>query len=153
MSKITANISKVLPGLAASAALVLAGAGCNTKATPAPAAVTPTAATPDATSVQPADSYKDGTFTVASDYRSPGGQDSIDVTLTLTGSVVTDATLQEHPSNPKSQEYQDAFAAAYRPLVVGKRLNQIQLDRVSGASLTTGAFNNAIAQIETQTKL
>lgn len=121
-------------------------------ATPNAAPEIPTT-TPPTTANQAAANFKDGTFTVPSDYVSPGGQDSIDVTLTLAGSVVTDASVTGHPSNPKSQEYQDGFTAAYKPLVVGKRLDQLQLDRVSGASLTTAAFNQAVAQVEAQTRL
>ena len=150
--KTSLSLKKAWPGLAASAALVLTGAGCNSQANSTPATTT-SGNNSGATSAQPAGNFKDGTFTVNSPYVSRGGQDSIDVTLTLKGNIVTDANLVEHPSNPKSQGHEDAFAAAYKPLVVGQRLDAIQLDRVSGASLTTGAFNNAIAQIEAQTKI
>jgi hypothetical protein len=55
-----------------------------------------------------------------------------------------------NPSNKYSQEYLAKFDTTFTPsLVVGKKLGDIHLSRVGGASLTTAAFNQAIHNLST----
>ena len=46
---------------------------------------------------------------------------------------------------------QERFDAVYKTEVVGKKLTDINLSRVGGASLTSKAFNEAVADIIKQT--
>src|SRR3989344_3548395 len=45
-----------------------------------------------------AGNYKDGTYSAAGAYRTPGGQESIDVTLTLAGGVISDISVTQNAS-------------------------------------------------------
>lgn len=94
--------------------------------------------------------YKDGTYAAVGDYTSPGGSESIDVSLTIKDSVVTDATVTAKAVNPNSKEYQAKFISGYKAEVVGKSLAQLQLGAVAGSSLTPKGFNDALADIKTQ---
>jgi cytoskeletal protein RodZ len=49
-----------------------------------------------------------------------------------------------------SNSHQERFDEAYRDEVVGKKLSEIELSRVGGASLTSEAFNEAVADIRSQ---
>lgn len=93
--------------------------------------------------------FKDGTYNATGDYISPGGQESIDVELTLAGNKITSATVTPHPAASTSVQYQTEFANNFKPLVVGKSINEVNLSRVAGSSLTSGGFNDALDQIKT----
>lgn len=74
----------------------------------------------------------------------------IDVTLTLEDGIVTDADVVYDEGAGFSNPHQERFDGAYKAQVVGKRLDQINLSRVGGASVTSRSFNEVIADIEAQ---
>ena len=94
--------------------------------------------------------YKDGTYSAGGNYQTPGGQESISMTITVKNNTVTDTTLQQNANNRDSREYQSAFASGYKSQVVGKALSSISLSHVSGSSLTSDGFNTALEQIKSQ---
>lgn len=94
--------------------------------------------------------YTDGTYTVDGRYRSPAGTDTMDVTLVITHDIVTSVTITNRATNPTSRLFQDRFAEGISLVVVGKPLDQLTVDVVNGASLTTRGFNNAVTAIKTQ---
>jgi hypothetical protein len=71
------------------------------------------------------------------------------VSLTLKDRVVVDADVTYDGGAGVTPSHQ-AFDAAYTSEVVGKRLNEINLSRVGGASLTSEAFNEAVAAMRAQ---
>ena len=109
-------------------------------------------ATPGSTDVTSSGSYKDGTYSATGNYFSPGGNESIAVQLTLNGDVITDVSATTQASRPDSVRYQSIFVANYKPLVVGKKIDDVVLSKVSGSSLTSRGFNDALTQIKAQAK-
>jgi len=95
-------------------------------------------------------SYKDGTYSATGSYNSPGGQESIAVSVTLKGDTVVDSTVESEADDPTAAQFQADFISGYKSLVVGKNINSIRLSRVSGSSLTSKGFNNALEQIKSQ---
>ena len=91
--------------------------------------------------------YKDGTYTLESDYTSPGGAQSIKVSLTLKDGFITDSTVTPEATDLESKEHESDFVSAYKQYVTGKSISGLKLSRVAGASLTTQAFNNAVTKI------
>ncbi len=110
---------------------------------------TSTSASATPTSIQAAN-YKDGTYDVKGAYTSPAGPETIDVKLTLKDNKVTDAEVVSEATNPKSKFMQGAFISGYKDMVIGKNINDIHLEKVSGSSLTPKGFNDALEQIKTQ---
>lgn len=96
--------------------------------------------------------YKDGSYSASGSYMSPGGLDNVDVTATLKNGIVTDVEVVGRPGDPTSQRYQDKFIANYKVLVIGKGIDSVHLDKVSGSSLTSGGFNAAIEKIKLEAK-
>ncbi len=98
--------------------------------------------------VADAPDYVDGTYTTAVTYTTPKNDEYLlDITLTIANDVVVDADVvysQGAEKDPNAQR----FEAAYEAQVIGKDMDAISLSRVGGASLTTGAFNNALAKIK-----
>jgi len=110
-----------------------------------PAPETPTAK-PEVTADAP--DYNDGSYTTSVTYTTPKNDEySLDITLTIANDVVVDTNVvysQGAEKDPNAQR----FDKAYEALVIGKDMDAISLSRVGGASLTTGAFNNALAKIK-----
>ncbi|MDB5184818.1 MAG: hypothetical protein JWN38_626 [Candidatus Saccharibacteria bacterium] len=93
--------------------------------------------------------YKDGTYSADASYRTPQDTESIKVTLTLSSGVVTDSTVVSSFNTPEARQYQTDFANSYKSQVVGKKITDIKLGKISGSSLTPPAFNQAVSKIET----
>lgn len=108
-------------------------------ATPAP--------TPAVTASSP---YKDGSYTTRANYRTPEGSEFVTVTLTLSGGSITDSSISLSNIDFESRRYQGQFENGYKAVVVGQPIADLNLRRVSGSSLTTAAFNNALDTIRSQ---
>ena len=96
--------------------------------------------------------YKDGTYSATGVYVSPGGGDQIGVTLTLKNDIITDISVTPKPGDNTSARFESIFAANYKPMVLGKNIATVQLSKVSGSSLTSRGFNDALNQIKAQAK-
>jgi uncharacterized protein with FMN-binding domain len=96
--------------------------------------------------------YKDGTYTAEGDYITHVGQKHISVKITLKNGKITDADVTNQADDPMSVKYQDSFISGYKPLVVGKKIDDVKLSKVASSSLTPNGFNNALQTIEKQAK-
>ncbi len=77
---------------------------------------------------------------------------TVDVSVTLTGSVITDVEVlfDGQPEGQFSNSNQGRFYNSYSSEVVGKSIEDISLSRVGGASLTSNAFNEAVQSIASE---
>lgn len=91
--------------------------------------------------------YKDGTYSATGTYLSPGGRESVELTVTIEDGVITETALQAEGSSMEAREHQQLFADHYKELVVGKKINGLSLSRVAGSSLTSNGFNDALDDI------
>jgi uncharacterized protein with FMN-binding domain len=96
--------------------------------------------------------YKDGEYSVVGAYKSPAGPEEIDVKVTLKGDVITAIDVTPKAENEVSKKKQANFVDNYKPYVFGKKLDAVKVDKISGASLTTGGFNAALEKVKTQAK-
>ena len=62
--------------------------------------------------------------------------------------VVTDVTVTPESENLTGQQYQSRFAGGIAGEVVGKQLDELKVSKVSGSSLTSGGFNDAVETIK-----
>jgi len=69
--------------------------------------------------------------------------------VTLAEGVIEDVEVVGNPTRPESEEYQGKFIGGISDEVVGKSIDEINVSRVAGSSLTSGGFNQAIEQIKT----
>lgn len=146
----------------AGAGIVTALAGCSTT----PAAQTGSAAPEASTGTSSAapssaatgsgssssGAYKDGTYEAEGSYQSPGGAESVGVSITLQGDVVTAVTVTPEAKSGNSKQYQTAFASGISGEVVGKKIDDLKVSKVSGSSLTSGGFNQALETIKGEAK-
>lgn len=92
--------------------------------------------------------YADGTYTAEGSYQTPETLETVSVTLTLADDTVTDVEVTGEPIAPESKNYQGQFIDGISDVVVGKKLDELDVDRVAGSSLTSGGFNKAVAAIK-----
>lgn len=156
---------KLSPSVRQGSALVgIAGtlllAGCaaesssaeTTTETPAPqtsAAPSPSA-TGAASSTGSGSTYKDGTYTADGSYQTPETVEKISVSITLSDDTVTKVEVTGDPQASETKHYQSQFIGGISAQVVGKKLDEISVSRVSGSSLTSKGFTQALATIRTE---
>jgi len=96
--------------------------------------------------------YKDGIYDAIGSYISPGGAEELGVKLTLLNGIVVDSSVEVLTDREISLEMQEDFAANYHPFVLGKSIDEIELTKVSGSSLTPNGFNDALEKIKVQAR-
>ncbi len=105
----------------------------------------------DNTSANPL-SYKDGTYEASGTYQVPSGVESLSVKLVIKNDVVADATVINTAIKPESKNYQNKFISGYKSYVVGKKISDISVTKISGSSLTPKGFMDALLKIKTEAK-
>lgn len=151
------RIAAALVGVASAIAL----AGCA-QTTPEAGGAEPQTSTPQTSAPQTnettgtgegtgetdgASAYADGTYTATGSYQTPEGVEEIDVTIALSGGVVESVEVTGDPVRPQSREYQSRFIGGISDEVVGVPIDELNVTRVAGSSLTSGGFNEAVEQI------
>lgn len=138
------------------AAVTLAGCagGASASGPASSAASSPsssdTAGSASSSSSSAGGSFKDGSYTARGEYTSPGGLSAVDVTVTLKGDTVTAVKVVPKAENPTAKGYEAQFASGVGPKVVGKKLTELDVTKVSGSSLTSQGFDRAIEDIQKQ---
>ena len=137
--------SKTTVALLAGLTLVGALAGCTGTSADAGSPDTGTGTEPSADAV-----YADGTYEAAGEYQAPSGTESVDVTITLEGDIITAVEVVGGASDPQAKIQQGNFVGGISAAVVGKDIDAIQVDKVGGSSLTSGGFNKAVDAIKAE---
>jgi hypothetical protein len=148
---VAAIIVVVLIGIAIAAAITVNKDSANRETTnPAPSTQnTPTESAPSQSPDSSTSSYKNGTYVATGSYSTPGGRESIELTVQISNDIVTATSLKQNAMTGEAKEYQQRFASGYKDLIVGKDINEVSLSRVAGSSLTSNGFNTALEQIKT----
>lgn len=133
------------------AGLVLVGAlaGCASTSAdsgPDPDAVDP--APPSDGGSSGTGDYADGTYTESGQYTAPSGTETVTVTITLADNAVTAVEVVGDATDPEAKLHQQMFIDGIGAMVVGKNIDELQVDRVGGSSLTSGGFNAAVEAIK-----
>ena len=97
-----------------------------------------------------ADGYADGTYTAEGSYATPESVETVTVTLTLADDVVTEVEVTGNPQARESEQYQSQFIGGIKNEGVGKSLDEVSVSRVSGSSLTSGGFMQAVELIKAE---
>lgn len=95
-------------------------------------------------------SYADGTYTADGSYATPESVETISVTVTLQDDVITAVEVTGDPQKRESEQYQGEFIGGIADVVVGEDIDDIQVSRVAGSSLTSTGFNEAIETIKSE---
>lgn len=130
--------------------------------TPSPAASAPapgsaeaseSAAASGSTAAGPAQAgaYVNGEYTGSGTYIPPSGkEEEVDVRLTLEDSVVTELEVTTSGNHPTSKQYQREFTSDIQNQVVGRNIDELDVSKVLGSSLTSQGFNRALEAIRSE---
>jgi uncharacterized protein with FMN-binding domain len=132
-----------------------------TGSTSGPASSTPVVVvTPSETTQQPSTSaastkYKDGTYEVLVKYRVPEGDtNELKATFTFASDSITTSDFESISSRSRdSKRYTANFATGYEVVFEGKKIDTSFPSRISGASLTTAAYLDALDQAMNKAKI
>ena len=58
--------------------------------------------------------------------------------------------ITQHPSNPNTRKFQGEFAGGIAGQIVGKNIDELNVSKVAGSSLTSGGFNQALEKIKAE---
>ncbi len=139
--------NKITLSALAGASLIGSLAGCTTTAS-TPTSDTSSAPSTGSSTGTASKTYKDGTYTEDGTYQSPAGTGRITVKLTLASGVVTAVNVNGHATDPTAKTYQADFDSGIAGKVVGKKIDSLNVTNVSGSSLTSAGFDEAIKAIE-----
>ncbi|MEH3033221.1 MAG: FMN-binding protein [Aeromicrobium erythreum] len=93
-------------------------------------------------------SYKAGDYTAKGSYSRPSGTSSVEVEVKLEADgTISDVTVTPE-ANGTSLQYQQKFVSGIKAEVVGKKIDDLDVSKVSGSSLTSQGFNQAIDEIK-----
>ncbi|AWB94227.1 hypothetical protein C3E78_16470 [Aeromicrobium chenweiae] len=141
---------------AASVLLLTAACGSNDSDAASSPETSASASPSDAAGTDGADSgtgtFADGDYSAEGSYSNPGGQSTVKVDLTLADGKVSDVTVTPEAENSTSKQYQTKFAGGIAKEVVGKSLDELKVSKVSGSSLTSQGFNQAIDAIKDEAR-
>jgi uncharacterized protein with FMN-binding domain len=93
-------------------------------------------------------SYADGSYSAQGGYQSPSGPETIGLSLTLENGVINAIEVTPEATERISQRYQGQFAEAIVAETMGKSLDELNVGRIAGSSLTSGGFNEALTAIK-----
>ena len=114
---------------------------------PAPSASpssSPSATPPPA----PTSTYKNGNYSATGTYNSPGGHETLRVTIDMANDVITALAVTSVKIDSTAAAYETAFEGGIQDIVVGKDIDSLNVGPVAGSSLTSIGFNRAITTIK-----
>jgi hypothetical protein len=83
-------------------------------------------------------------------YKTPGGLHAVGFNITVTDGKISGVRITPSNDNEVSTKFQVKFGEEVSKSVIGKTAKDLNIDIVSGASLTTKAFNEFITDISTK---
>lgn len=96
-------------------------------------------------------SYQAGTYEADGDYQTPETMTHITVSMTIDDAGTVEAVeVTPGAEIGNSLIFQTKFADGIADVVVGKNLDDLEVTKVAGSSLSSGGFNVAIAMIKAQ---
>lgn len=92
-----------------------------------------------------ANDISETTYTDTITYDVPHGETTTEFTVTTSpDDIITEASAQMISGDHESRAYQERFNRNLTNKVVGKKISELNLNVISGASLTTEAFEHFI---------
>lgn len=112
---------------------------------------TPTPEAADDATEETSGSYTAGDYSAEGSYQTPGGTQSVVVDLTLEeDGTVSAVTVEPQADGGNSEQFQTKFAGGIADEVVGVKIDDLDVSKVSGSSLTSGGFNAAVDEIKAE---
>ncbi len=90
----------------------------------------------------------DGIYSQNVTYATPGGNENVNMTISVENDVVNTVSITAASPNPISAGFISKVNAALPELVVGKKITALDIPKqIAGSSLTTAAFKQYVADV------
>ncbi|MBI5224713.1 hypothetical protein HY989_02490 [Candidatus Micrarchaeota archaeon] len=90
----------------------------------------------------------DGTYVEDSTYDRPNGNETVTFSITVENDIVKAVSITTHNPAPISAKIIQGFSDALPELVIGKKINELNLPKnVGGSSLSNAAFQKYVAKL------
>jgi uncharacterized protein with FMN-binding domain len=139
-AKVARASAAAIAGFATTAVVAACAPGQGGAETPSAA---PSPSTSQSTSAR---QYADGEYEAVGSYGN--GPSSIGVSVTLANGIVTAVRVIPNATDETSLDYQKRFAEAVPAVVVGRRIDKLNVGKIAGSSSTPDGFNNAVTKIK-----
>lgn len=96
--------------------------------------------------------YRNGRYTAMGHYLTPGGNESIAVSVDVEADTITASAIQVEATSPTARQFQEQFRTTIAGRITAQPLSALSVSRVSGASLTSLGFNDALVKIRQEAK-
>lgn len=96
--------------------------------------------------------YRNGRYTATGHYLTPGGNESIAVSIDVQADAVAASAIQVEATSPTARQFQQQFRTTIASHITARPLSTLSVSRVSGASLTSLGFNDALAKVRQEAK-
>jgi uncharacterized protein with FMN-binding domain len=149
--KLPAHKKMLSAAAAASVLLLTAACGGGSDGPSDPPSSSATSSSDDSSDAS-ASTYKDGSYEAETSYANPAGSSDLGVKVTLAGNKITAVEVTPEATDGTSKGFQEMFASGISGEVVGKSLDELNVDKVAGSSLTQLGFNKAIEEIKADAK-
>ncbi|WP_332663510.1 FMN-binding protein [Aeromicrobium sp.] len=146
--KLPAHKKMLTAAAAASVMLLTAACGGGSDDASSDKSSSSSSASSDDTSDASAATYKDGDYEAEGTYSNPSGESKVEVEVTLADNKISEITVTPMAQNATSKQFQEKFAGGISGEVVGKSLDELDVSKVAGSSLTSSGFNAAIDDIK-----
>ena len=73
-------------------------------------------------------------------------------TVTIANDAVSDVTVKTVKADPTATQYESQFIGGIKAAIVGKKIDDLNVTRVAGSSLTSQGFDNALTKIKSDAK-
>lgn len=84
-------------------------------------------------------------------YRSPAGEETIQVSLDLKNDKISDIKISSNTKAEISKKFQGLFLEGVKKEIIGKSITEVgTFDKVNGSSLTGAGFNQAMATLKSE---
>jgi major membrane immunogen (membrane-anchored lipoprotein) len=93
---------------------------------------------------------RDGSYQVTQKYRTPEGTSAAVFAITISNGLISQATTTYQSGDRESQKYVSLYNAGFGTATIGKSLKDIDEVYISGASLTSAAFDQALVSLKQQ---
>ena len=150
------NTPKIVGGLLVSAAIIagilflITSSGSDTVTQEQTQSTDVSQVEESATAVVAAE-FLDGIYSASSSYTVPNGDvEPISVEIELANNQITSLSFDVEASNGTSEQWQGRFTPLVEDAVVGEDLNEADVSRLGGASLTSAAFNDLLDDVRAQ---
>lgn len=99
------------------------------------------------------DTYKDGSYTVEEAYFVKGKEDVVEIVIEIKNDKITNLDMDLLSGHEESTSWINSYVSNIEPQIKGMDIDDVEEAFLSGATLTSDAFRDALVEVKTEAKV